>query len=162
VTELSYLKSNFRAGMFQDDITIIFITGPPTHSVGSERRYIYSSVSARARRRARHTPFVWNRAACGRRIGICRYTAIPEDGRTCLQIKNISLPSNSTYADSTESAARAQVVQRSTEREKNLLNLLAKLDAALNSFSLSKHRLSVCLSGFPAYHWVIPARIKTP
>jgi len=24
------------------------------------------------------------RAACGRRIGICGYTAVPEDGRTCL------------------------------------------------------------------------------
>jgi len=25
----------------------------------------------------------WNRAACGRRIGKCGYTSVPEDGRTC-------------------------------------------------------------------------------
>ena len=25
----------------------------------------------------------WNRAACGRRIGMCGYTSVPADGRTC-------------------------------------------------------------------------------
>ena len=28
----------------------------------------------------------WNRAACGRRIGMCGYTSVPEDGRTCLSV----------------------------------------------------------------------------
>ena len=25
----------------------------------------------------------WHRAACGRMIGMCGYTSVPEDGRTC-------------------------------------------------------------------------------
>jgi len=26
----------------------------------------------------------WNREACGRKIGMCGYTSVPEDGRTCI------------------------------------------------------------------------------
>jgi len=37
-------------------------------------------VSARTQAAQRRS---WNRATCGRRIGMCEYTAVPEDGRTC-------------------------------------------------------------------------------
>ena len=30
---------------------------------------------------------LWNRAACGRRIGMCGYTSVLEDGRTCLNCR---------------------------------------------------------------------------
>jgi len=31
----------------------------------------------------------WNRAACGRRIGMCGYTSIPEDGRIVVMIRSV-------------------------------------------------------------------------
>jgi len=46
----------------------------------SERRSIYSSVSARAIRRARDAPFVKSSGmwTYGRMVGMCGYTAVPE------------------------------------------------------------------------------------
>ena len=46
----------------------------------------HANITAEMRRRKRHArdaPFVKYRAACGRRIGMCGYTSVPEDGRTC-------------------------------------------------------------------------------
>ena len=52
------------------------------------------NISVDMRRReihAGHAAFVEYLAACGRRIGMCGYTAVPEDGRrpTCQELNSI-------------------------------------------------------------------------
>jgi len=58
---------------------------------GHAHRDVNTSIDmCRRKIHARDAPFVEYHAACGRRIGMCGYTVVLEDGRTCSHLSLIS------------------------------------------------------------------------